>query len=207
VTLLSTGVPELDRRLGGGIPAGSLVALTAPPDSQSELLFAELARMQRVLYASTVRADESEIHGWLDPPGEDADVHVTHLDAKQFLSSPEGFVEDLPGESCLVVDPIDELEAGPREEYVDALNALKRGLRGADSVAFVHCLAGDRVPDLRSLTLKRADHVWRIRQTVDADELTTALFIPKSRAGETVTEALTMELTDRVRIDTSRNIA
>jgi hypothetical protein len=41
----------------------------------------------------------------------------------------------------------------------------------------------------------------------ETDELATTLVVPKSRDGETITEPITMEIADRVQIDTSRNIA
>ena len=39
---LRTGIDVLDRKLDGGIPAGSIVALTAQPASQAELFLYEL---------------------------------------------------------------------------------------------------------------------------------------------------------------------
>lgn len=205
----ATGIRFLDMQFGGGIPAGDMVAVTAPPDSQSEVFFKELAREQSLLYASTICDDEAELEEWVEPPGSDGavEVAVTHLDPERFLASPDEVLGSIPENSCVVVDPIDELETGGRDAYLHGLNLLKERLRDSDSVAFVHCLDGDEVPGRRSLTLKRADHVWRLRQTVDADELSTTLYVPKSRAGETITEAIKVELSDRVDIDTSRNIA
>ena len=39
---LKTGIDVLDRKLNGGLPAGCIVALTASPSSQAELLLYEL---------------------------------------------------------------------------------------------------------------------------------------------------------------------
>jgi len=100
-----------------------------------------------------------------------------------------------------------EFESAPRKEYLALLNALKRRLRAVDSIAVVHCLTGQRDPTHRPLTLKRADHVWRLQHARETDELATTLVVPKSRDGETITEPITMEIADRVQIDTSRNIA
>lgn len=205
----STGIPFIDKEFGGGIPAGDVVAIIAPPDSQSELLTQELARAQTMHYFSTVCQDEGELRELIEPPDAtgDSDITTTYVETEAFLQSPEDLFGDLPEESCLVVDPMDELETGTRSEYLAALNVLKRELRATGSIAFVHCLDGEDTPELRSLTLKRADHVWRLRQEIESGELTTTLYIPKSRDGVTITDAIKMELTDKVRIDTSRNIA
>lgn len=58
VERFSTGVRFFDKGVGGGIPAGGLLALVAPASSQSELLFEELVRAQSVWYVSTVCSDE-----------------------------------------------------------------------------------------------------------------------------------------------------
>lgn len=204
----STGIRFLDMQFGGGIPPGDVVALVAPPDSQSEVFFKELAREQPLRYASTIAGNEAELEEWVQPAGhETGDVSVTHLDPESFQAEPEEVLGDLGEKECLVVDPIDELEAGARKRYLAGLNTLKDRLRMTDSIAVVHCLDGQDVPDQRSLTLKRADHVWRLRQTVKTEELSTRLYVPKSRAGQPITEAIRLELSDRVDIDTSRNIA
>ncbi|PSP59844.1 transcriptional regulator, partial [Halobacteriales archaeon QH_7_66_37] len=39
---LRTGIDVLDRKLGGGLPAGSMVTLSASPRSQAELFLYEL---------------------------------------------------------------------------------------------------------------------------------------------------------------------
>ncbi|PSQ61280.1 MAG: transcriptional regulator [Halobacteriales archaeon SW_9_67_25] len=204
----STGIRYLDMQAGGGVPAGDIVVLTAPPNSQSETIFQEFASAEPTVYLSTTAQDTDELRARLEPSGIPAeDLTVGHLDPTAFLDDPEKFVGDLPPESVVVVDPVDLLESGPRGAYLASLNLLKSRLRETDSVALLHCLSDTPVPDHRALTLKRADHIWSLRQTIENGELQTTLYVPKSRIGAIIADGISIELTDGVQIDTSRNIA
>lgn len=205
----STGVRFLDMELGGGIPAGDMVALTTPPDSQSELLFTELARMQDLLYVSTICRDEDELEEWIEPSGYDqgTDVTVAHVAPEELLADPDVLLEKIEEGSCLVLDPMNGLEAAGRDRYLTLLNDLKERLRETESIALIHCLKEEGDLERRPLTLKRADHVWHLRQTVESEEIMTTLLVPKSRGNQALTEAISIELADEVKIDTSRNIA
>ena len=56
---LETGIDVLDRKLNGGLPPGSIVAFTASPASQSELLLYELTAARGTLYLTTERSDQA----------------------------------------------------------------------------------------------------------------------------------------------------
>ena len=105
-----------------------------------------------------------------------------------------------------MIDPVDALEDASRERYLAVLNAIKERLREADSVGLVHCLDGDRSPANRGLTLKRADQVWELESTVRSQEIRTRLVITKARRGQAFNRPIPLVLSDRVRIDHSRNI-
>lgn len=203
----STGVRFVDKRLGGGIPAGGLLALVAPAGSQSELLFEALASAEPVWYLSTICSDEDELREIVDPTGDRArDLTVEYVPPRTLIDDPASFVEEIRPESCVVFDTANGLEAAPDEAYLAFLNTLKARLRATGSIAILHCLADEPIPDGRPLTLKRSDHIWRLELAV-GDELITRLIIPKSRGYQVLTEPLQLELVDEVNVDTSRNIA
>ena len=204
----STGIRFLDMEIGGGIPVGDIVALTTPPESQSEALFRELARVQDTHYVSTICADESELEQWVAPPGrESGALSVAYGEPGEVLGDPVALVEEIPPDSCCIVDPVDLLEDGGRGEYLAALDALKDRLRAVGSVGILHGLATESSPANRPLTVKRADHVWQLDRRVDGGEVSTTLLISKSRGNSVPQEAISIELAEQVRIDTSRNIA
>lgn len=205
----STGIRFLDMELGGGIPAGDVVALTTPPDAQTEVLFNEFARVQATQYVSTVCADEMELREWIDAPETAPNdiVTVSYTDPEELLADPSILVDRIPSETCVVLDPANPLETGARERYLTLLNALKERLRAVGSIGFLNCLHADPTPATRPLTLKRADHAWQLRRSVDGGEVATSLLISKARGDSVPQEAISIELADKVEIDTSRNIA
>jgi len=205
----STGIRFLDMEVGGGIPVGDVVALTTPPDAQTEVLFTEIARIQPTQYVSTICADERELREWVDPPdGAPNDiVTVSYFTPATLRDDPATLVDRIPSETCVVLDPVNLLETGDRAAYLQFLNALKERLREVGSIAILNCLTGDPQPDNRPLTLKRADHIWQLRRRVDGGEVATSLLISKARGHSVPQEAISIELADKVRIDTSRNIA
>jgi KaiC/GvpD/RAD55 family RecA-like ATPase len=205
----STGIRFLDMEVGGGIPVGDIVALTAPPDGQTEVLFNEIARVQATQYVSTICADQQELREWIDPPentpNDIVTVSYTHPDG--LLDDPATLTDRIPSETCVILDPVNLLEVGDRRQYLTLLNDIKERLREVGSIAFLNCLAGESVPENRPLTLKRADHVWKLERSVDGGEVATSLLISKARGNSVPQEAISIELADQVRIDTSRNIA
>lgn len=205
----STGIRFLDMEVGGGIPVGDLVALTAPPDAQTEVLFKEIARVQATQYVSTICPDPSELREWVQPPPTAPNdiVTVSYRDPAELLDDPSALVDRISSETCLIVDPVNLLESGDRGSYLDTLNAIKARLREVGSVGLLNCLHSNATPDHRSLTVKRADQVWNLRRSVDGGEVATTLLVSKARGNSVPQEAISIELAEEVRIDTSRNIA
>jgi hypothetical protein len=107
----------------------------------------------------------------------------------------------------VVIDTVNGLERAPAETYLAFLNAVKRRMREGNGFAVIHCLKEEPTPDNRALTLKRADHVWDLRVSVNSSDISTVLCITKSRVNQILSEPLPLELSDEVRIDTSRTIA
>lgn len=203
----STGLPFLDRRLNGGLRAGSLLALAAPPGSQSELLLAQFLATHRTVYVTTARPAD-EVRSWAttkaDSPPE---LSVTKIAPDEILTSPNKVAELIPPESFCIVDTTNGLETAPREQYLAVLNKLKQRLRETDSVGLLHCVSHESPPPRRTLTLNRADNVWELEVQALSRDLKTRLLVTKSRYGHSLTEPIPLLLTDRVRIDTSRRIA
>jgi len=204
---LSTGVDVLDRRLGGGLPEGSVVAYTAPPASQAELLLYELTRSRPTLYLSTERTEQAVTDAFDRTPAPTGDPRISYIQGDAPLDNAQRLFRNINGEANLIVDPVDVLERTERNRYVNFLNQLQNHMQNIGGVAVLHALRGSTVPDLRDTTEHMADVVFELRVNTDSDEIETRLAVPKFRGGQAPSDTIKLELAERVRIDTSRDIA
>lgn len=202
----STGLPFLDRKIGGGLEPGGLLAFTAPLASQSELVLAELIRSRHAVVVSTTRP-EAEVERWAASKDATGGLDVLAADAETLLEDPDLATAELTPESFLVVDSVDGLETADRERYLSFLDHLKERLRETESVGVLHCTDQVENPPRRGLSLHRADNVWQLEVLVLSREIKTRLLVRKARHGRALTEPVPLRLTDRVQVDTSRRIA
>ncbi len=204
---LPIGIDALDRELNGGIPPGSVVAYQAPPASQSELLLYELTNTRPTLYLTTDRTAEavSDAVGRANCPT--GDPEVRHVPGDAPLENTRRLFRSLGEGANLIIDPSDTLERNDRTRYKNFLNDLQNHMQNTGSLAVLHCLRGDAVPDIRMTTEHMADVVFDLRQQFDGTEVETRLAVPKFRGGHALTDTIKLELAERVRVDTSRDIA
>ncbi|WP_435178151.1 RAD55 family ATPase [Halorussus sp. AFM4] len=204
---LSTGIDVLDRKLDGGLPTGSIVALSAPPASQAELLLYEFTSARQTLYLSTDR-DESAVSEALQrAPGRTGSPDVRRVEGDAPLDHSQRLFRRLPEDSNLVVDSVDLLERQGEGRYRNFLNDLQNHLHNTEGVAILHCLDGRSVPDARDVTEHVADVVFQLHTQYSGDTVETRLAVPKFRGGRALPETIKLELAESVRIDTSRDIA
>lgn len=200
----TTGVDVLDRELGGGIRAGSLVALSAPPTSQSERLLYELTAENPTLYATATRAPD-RVEASLREAVTPRRVAVESIDGTAPASSLLDLVGSIADETLVVVDPAAPLERA--SDYRTALSELRALLRERESVAVFHCVDGRSVPDGRDVTEYVADVVLDLSVDLHRDRLRTRLTVPKCRRDAAPREAMKLNFRRGVTVDNSRDIA
>lgn len=213
---LPTGIPTLDRRFGGGLPSGSVVALTADPASQSELVLNRLARVRACRYLTTVRSaaavetamgrgDERSDTAASADGGAETTVETAVGDSPDDVAAAAA---DLPERGTFVVDSVDPLEAAAAAPaYAASLDELRAHVVEADGIALLHALRGGEDARCRRVTEQVADVVFDLRTTVRGAEIVNRLVVPKFRGGAALEEPLKLKLTDAVSVDTSRDIA
>jgi KaiC/GvpD/RAD55 family RecA-like ATPase len=204
---LRTGIDVLDRELNGGIPAGSVVALLAPPASQAELLLYELTVPRRTLYLTTERSMEAVRDAFDRTAAPTGSPDVRHVDGEAPLDTANRLVEALPEGATLIVDPADVLERQTPARYRRFLNALQTAVVNTGGLAVLHCLDGTDPPAQRDTTLYMADVVFSLDTRIGGESVENRLAVPKFRGGSALQETIKLELAERVMIDTSRDIA
>ncbi|MFB6118941.1 hypothetical protein [Halosegnis sp.] len=203
----STGLQFLDRRVDGGLAAGTMLALVAPAHSQSALILRQLLCSRQTLHVSTLRP-EKEVRAWAtDGAATPPELAVFHASPEELCSEFERVESAIPPESFVMFDRVNGLEAADREAYLEVLDRLKTKLEEMDSVGILHCTDTYPSPEKRGVTLSRADQVWQLELLPLSRDIKNRLLVTKSRYGRALREPIDVLLTDRVEVDTSRRIS
>ncbi|MFB6110719.1 MAG: RAD55 family ATPase [Halodesulfurarchaeum sp.] len=203
----STGVEVLDRELDGGLPAGSVVAYQAPAASQGELLLYELTRPRETLYLTTVRTEDAIMDAIEAAKAPTGDPAVQLITGEDRIEDMRRAVRNAIDGMTVIVDPVDPLERADRPRYERLLNEIRNHMINTGGIAFLHALEGDRIPPLRETTQHVADVVLDLDVSLKGGEVDSRLTVRKYRGGKIPNETIKLDLTERVRVDTSRDIA
>lgn len=207
MTRLSTGVTAIDRKLDGGVEAGSIVVVLAPPDSQSEPLLYSFMQKRPTAYVTTLRT-EPTVRNDLERALRTQDYSIQYAGIDTPIDNANRVVQQVDGKANVVVDTMNPLEeTGETNRYVQFLNNLKNHLSNTGSVALLHCTTLDTPPDLREYTLTMADVVWELEVRVKGNAVENFLQVRKLRGGTVVDETIKLKLGTSVEVDTSRDIA
>ncbi|QSG05009.1 RAD55 family ATPase [Halapricum desulfuricans] len=205
---LRTGIDVLDRKLDGGIPAGSIVVLNANPASQAELFLYELTATRGTLYLSLDRSEQAIRDSLENSPTNTGEPTVRHVSGEAPLDNASKLVSALPETSNLIIDPLNVLEEQePPSRFRSFMNDLQNHIFNTGSLAVLHCLDGRSVPPLRDTTEHFADVIFQMDTKIQGDEVENQLAIPKFRGGRAPTNVIKLNLVEEVSIDTSRDIA
>lgn len=207
VERLSTGVEVLDRELAGGLPAGSIVAYQAPAASQGELLLYELTRPRKTIYLTTDRTEDAVADAIDNTNAPTGNPHIQLLNGEDQLDAARRAFRSAFDGMTVIIDPVDTLERADRGRYEMMLNELGNHMHNTQGIAFLHCLKGPAEPELRSTTHHMADVVLDLEVTVKGEEIDSRLSVLKYRGGRVPSETIKLDLAERVRVDTSRDIA
>ena len=202
-----TGIRVLDRKLNGGIPAGSIVSLTAEPASQAELFLYELTATRGTLYLSLDRSGNAVSESIDAASTATGDPTVRDVTGDAPLNNASKLVSALPESSNVIIDPADVLERRELSRYRNFLNELQNHVRNTGSIAVLHCLDGHEIPDHRDTTQHVADVVFKLDTQISGDRIENRLAVPKFRGGRALSEIVKLELSEEVDIDMSRDIA
>ncbi|MFB6280912.1 MAG: RAD55 family ATPase [Haloferacaceae archaeon] len=204
---LPTGITVLDRQLDGGIPAGSIVLLSADPASQSELFLYELTAARGTLYLTSVRSDQAVRDALDRVSARVGNPTVRDVGGGAPLDGANRLVNNLPERSNLIIDVLDPLERAETARYREFLNGLQTHMMNTKGLAVLHALDGTDVPENRDLSEHMADVVFDLQTHVDGAEVVNRMAVPKFRGGRALEETIKLQLDEEVSIDTSRDIA
>ena len=194
---LPLGTDAVDSRLGGGLPAGSIVALVADPASQAEQLLYRATDTRGTLYLSTEQSRTTVRRALEAADAASGTPTIRRVTGEDALDDATALIGKLPSAANLVVDPVDELERRNRAAYVSFLETLAARMSETDGLAILHC--HDRhdfdPPANRAATLRAADAVFEVETVapgIDAD-IEHYLSVPKYRPNAGASETIPLE--------------
>jgi len=189
--VFTTGLPAVDTRLNGGLPAGTAVALTYPPASPGErLAYAHAVTPEHPTVYATTGHDTALIEGDLaaeharyhpDHPQAGPPVDVAALttpeagDYTGLLEHPRACLPEFTGGS-IVIDSITDY---PPTDLQRHLPTLTEFLRETNSIAYLLLHPPGARPDRHRTTTDIADVVLEYEPATSGGS--DALHIPKFR--------------------------
>lgn len=205
---LQTGMETLDRQLNGGLPAGSITVIEAPPDSQAYLMLHELTAERGTIWISFAREEaaiETTLEETTAPSG---DCTVRRVSDAEPMDDVTKLLTAVPDRSNIIMEPMDVLEtqADPAE-YRDFLNDLQEHVLSRESLAILLCPKTDEDIPLRATTKYYADVVFELKTRVSGEDIENYLLVPKFRRGHCPSSVLKLDMATEVSIDMSRDIA
>lgn len=227
-----TGNAILDRHFESGLRAGSLLAIRAPPASQSEGLLYTLMQERPTLYISTLRREAAVQRDIDRVTRRDADVETAsivdeiNMDSEMVKKITGGrslsanlseqstpldetfeLVRSLDAQTNVILNSVSPLErAGKPRMYRTVLNELKDQVMQTSGVGILHCVNHDGKPALRETTLSIADTIWTLEHVAKSNEQKYHLTVSKNRGAPITREKIELFLDQRVQIDETRNI-
>lgn len=205
---LQTGIEDLDRKLNGGLPAGSITAIEAPPDSQAHLFFHELTTQRGTIWITFARREAAIDASLEETPAPSGDCTVRRVSDDEPMADVTKLLTAVPDRSNILMEPMDVVESkADPDEYRAFLNDLQAHVLERDSIAVLLCPKMDDEPSLRTTTKYYADVVFELKTRVSGDSIENFLLVAKYRRGECPSTVLKLDLGAQVAIDMSRDIA
>lgn len=213
MSYISTGIDNIDREIGGGIPTGQVSVVSAPSDSDAEKFAYQIMSAntdQTIIYITLNKNKEIVEHIFdrskiiLNSSAVQVGDYSGDTNTFEEITSA---VKQLPEESIVIIDSSFELEQRKRDNYRNFLNKIQVEMIEKNCNAIFLSLGEGGKND--NLTLQFADSIMKIVvESTGRDEENHFLSFPKFRDSDELNERYRLRLKkDLVKIDSSRDIS
>lgn len=229
----STGIALLDKNLGGGLPAGSVVYFSTEAGSMAEVYLYQFAAARKTYYFTTSRRAKYVNQNIIDMGFDTSDVNYVDIYGQYYLDDYGAMVERLDNEYVdrEIVDFTEhQLMNIQREETGDfnivfdtfsfylglnvnlgkvlrLINMLYEMTKETGILSFLYFIKDTHDQSIEREVMNLCDAVFDIVTERSGEKIVNKLYIPKIRGKGVGTSLIKFKIDDGVQIDTSRDIA
>jgi KaiC/GvpD/RAD55 family RecA-like ATPase len=232
--LLSSGIFVLDKNIGGGLPAGSVIYLSAATKSMSEIFLYQFTQSRKTYYFCTERRpkfvqqdiqnlnfDVSDItfidvYGsyYLSPHGEMIDnTGNEYIDAKivEFMEYNINNIlsKETGNEVNIIIDSFSFfLNLNVNHGVIRRLlNIIYETTKETGGLSFLYGMKGSHEHLIENEIFNMCDAIFDVDIEKTADKIINKLSIPKLRGMIPNLEMIKFKIGDGIQIDTTKDIA
>ncbi|MCK5660393.1 MAG: recombinase RecA [Methanosarcinales archaeon] len=233
-SLKPTGIYTLDRNLGGGLPAGSMVYFSADAHSMAEVFLYQFTQARKTYYITTQRRpkyilrdiesynfDTSRItfidaynQYYLTPHGDMVDNVGNEYVDTQILEFIEFNLQTILDESMdqdinIIIDTFSffiELNVNPGQ-IKKLLNIIYETTKETDALTFIYAMKDTHDKAKENDLMNSCDVVFDVDLEKGADKIASKLSIPKIRGKVGSPDVVKFKIGEGIMIDTSQDIA
>ena len=233
-TILSSGIFVLDRSIGGGIPGGSVIYISASTKSMSEVFLYQFTQSRKTYYFCSERRpkyvkqdienmnfDTSQIvfvdvYGsyFMSTHGEMIDnVGNEYVDAKivEFMEYNLNSIlsEETNGDINIIIDTFTffmnlNLNSGIIRRL---MNIIYETTKETGGLTFLYSLKDSHDQKLENEVVNTCDAIFDVDIEKTGDKIINKLSVPKIRGMTPTTEMIKFKIGEGIQIDTSKDIA
>jgi archaellum biogenesis ATPase FlaH len=207
--IFETGIEQLDRELGGGIPAATVFVYKAASNSKSELFLEHVASQFNTVYITTHRSESFLEHSIQQSPiiSEKPEI-IDVSDSLDLTEEIESQLQRKSQKQAIIIDSIDVIESEQSgKDFRQWINSIKKIISKTDSIVIFHAYRTESLSENRNILLGMADLILELERETNGRDVETFFRISKFRGGKTTNDRLKVMLTDTIEVDTKRTIS
>jgi KaiC/GvpD/RAD55 family RecA-like ATPase len=233
-SISNTGISVLDRSIGGGLPCGSMIYVSADPSGMAEIFLYQFTQSRKTYYFTTGRRPKYVLRDILNLNFDIKNIIFIDVYSEYYLT-PSGEMVDNVGNDYADTKLLEFVEYNLKNIRNEAqegdinlvfdnfsffmnlnvnpgllrrmMNLIYEVTKETSALTYLYGLQGSHPENIENEILNSADVIFEISLDRGADKLVNKLAIPKMRGMLPTPEVIKFKICDGVQIDTSKDIA
>lgn len=232
--ILSSGIYLLDGSVGGGIPSGSVVYITADAKSMSEVILYQMTQSRKTYYFCTERHAEFVRHDIANMHLDVSDIVFVDIYDSFFMSESGEMISNVDDEyvATKIVDFLEynlksilSKESGNAVNIIidtftffltlnlnpgvikKLMNTIYETTKENEGLAFLYSLKGSQNLKLENDMINKSDVVIDVDIEKNNEDIVNRISIPKIRGMTPTAKLIKFKVDGGIQMDTSKDIA